>query len=198
MTITQSDTSKVITVANPISNGFAYLHTVVKVDFSTASLVDSNIINSTSTFTLNADSLYYIVSIKLPTITPTESGVFYIHNNVILQYNDSTEYTAVDLLNMDFSQTSFANDVEERFIIHKYNIVRNYNTIKKTIAKNISGCSIDKSLSLINNTLMMGIYVIDTLVLNSQWNTANILVHNLQICGNFNDLVNNLQCNCNG
>jgi hypothetical protein len=45
---------------------------------------------------------------------------------------------------------------------------------------------------------MMGIYVIDTLVLNSQWNTANILVHNLQICGNFNDLVNNLQCNCNG
>jgi predicted metal-dependent hydrolase len=168
MTITQSDTSKVITVANPISNGFAYLHTVVKVDFSTASLVDSNIINSTSTFTLNADSLYYIVSIKLPTITPTESGVFYIHNNVILQYNDSTEYTAVDLLNMDFSQTSFANDVEERFIIHKYNIVRNYNTIKKTIAKNISGCSIDKSLSLINNTLMMGIYVIDTLVLNSQ------------------------------
>lgn len=198
MVITQSDTSKKITISNPIEVGFGYVHAVVKVGFSTAILVDSNIVNSTSEFTLDSDSLYYLVSIKLPTTIPVVEGVFYIYNNVVLQYNDPTEYSVADLLNLDSEETSFINDIEEQFIIHRYNIVKNYNTILKEIAKNTNICLTNSSLNSLRDTLMMGIYVIDILVANEQWNTANIIVFNMQMCSGITNLSSNFKCNCNG
>lgn len=197
MNITHTDTSKTVTLEDAVIIDFAYVHAVVKVGFSTATLIDSDI-NNTSEFTLTSDGLYYLVSIKLPTTVPNVEGVFYINNNVVLKYNETTEYSAADLLNLNSDETSFTNDIEEVFIIHRYNIIKNYNTVLKEIAKNTNICLTNSSLNAIRDTLMMGIYIIDVLVLNSQWNTANIIVNNMQMCNGIMGVNSNLKCNCNG
>lgn len=198
MTVTQSDTSKKITISDPIEQGFGYVHAVVKVGFTNAVLIDSNVINSTSEFTLDSDGLYYIVSIKLPTIRPTQQDVFYISNNIVFKYNETVEYSVVDLLNMEASETSFANDISEKFIAHKYSIVKNYNFVNNELLKIPNTCTINTSLESIKDTLSMGIYIIDKLVENEQWNTTNIIISNLQICNGLNNITNNFKCNCNG
>lgn len=168
MTITQSDTSKTITIEDVAVLDFAYLHAVVKEGFSSSLLIDSNITTDTSTFTLDSDGLYYLVSIKLPTTVPTVEDVFYISNNVILKYSGTTEYSAADVLNLESTGTSFENDLVEQFIIHRYNIIKNYNTVLKEISKNTNVCLTNDSLNSIRDTLMMGIYILDILTLDEQ------------------------------
>lgn len=198
MTITHSDTSKTVTIEDTAILDFAYLHAVVKEGSSSSILVDSNITTDTSTFTLDLDGLYYLVSIKLPTTTPTVEDVFYIRNNVILKYSGNIEYSAADIINLESVGTSFENDIVEQFIIHRYNIIRNYNIVLKEIAKNINTCLINDSLNLIRDTLMMGIYILDILILDEQWNAAKIVVNNMQMCNGLTGVNTNLKCNCNG
>lgn len=194
MNITQSNTNRQISISNPLLEGFKYIHCVIRLNPSSATLYDYTITDNNSNFALYSDGLYYLVSFKLSD-TPEELGKFYINDNKILKSGESLEYNAIDLLNLSDSEYDFGENKESTFLLHKYDITRTIRLIKKYLDNT---CLIRDPNQKLLDTLEMGQFVTDTLFNEQQWNKLNIIMGQLSSCGNSIVPTNQSSCNCNG
>ena len=195
MDITQSNTSRQISISNLLLEGFNYVHCVVKLNPSNATLYDYTITDNSSSFALYSDGLYYLVSFKLP-LSSIISGKFYINDNKIFKVGTTLEYTPIDLLNLSDLEYDFGIDKEVLFLLHKYSLTKNIRLIKKYLDNN--NCSAKDPNKKLLDTLEMGQFVTDELFNEQQWNKLNIIMGQLSSCNNPMISNNSLPCNCNG
>lgn len=188
MTITQINNT--ITLTSTASVGFRYIHTVQKVTLTETTLISEVFTDGVSTFVLPSDGYYIITEIKL---TTTPGDYYYITGDIVFS-TVATEISVEDLLEVDITNTNIERVDEDWF--NKYNTNLYYiNLIKSKFTRTICSCScLSRTDKLTLDTLMMGLTLIESLVINEQFNEANRIIEQLGVCNNL--ITSN--CNCDG
>ena len=190
-------TNSTLTIFGTESVGYSNVYILQKMDPTTELPVnmDYKVSVAGTTFTLTSDGYYAINKFILST-TPSDT-TYYISGEVVYVPGGDIlmESGLYDLLLIeDYTETGITYEVTNYFTY--YTIETYYlNLLKSKFLKSMCGCGcVSASDRVTIDTLTMGIEVIKSLVLYSQFNEASRILNLLNTCTG----IVNTNCNCHG
>lgn len=180
--------NNIIEIIDDSAVGYKYVHAVQKVTTTQVSLLESNIVDSTSSVTLGTDGYYIVSSLSIP---DSDTGGYYTDGTNIYAPG-GTQITISELLEIDTTGTEVERtdyDIVSYYYINKYYV----DLLTEKFSKDICGCGCENDpKKLIIDTLTMGIKVLDTLVYYKQYYEAERIIEQLGTCSG----TTNTNCSC--
>lgn len=189
MVVTKSN--EWITITDFELVGYSYLHAIQSITTTGSFLLNYDIVESESIYQFEMDGYYIITSIRL--LNTNTSGEYWTDGSKIYNPNGD-EISVEDLLEI----TDFPIDLDiiredSEYLLYYY--LNNYylSFINDKFANIICGRCQSTSNNVTQDTLVMGLYLIEYLEENEQYYEAQRIIEQLSACVGLSTASN---CNC--
>lgn len=189
MEITQE--KNILTLSSTPTANTKYIHVVEQVTITDQTIFAEYVGVNESVTDLTKDSYFILTEMILPDAEGAWNYYIDGNNKIIGPHGDVSVTELLALQSTEFV-------VNEYNWFSKYHLNKYYtDLVKSRFLKNICACGcINKSDKIILDTLVMGIDLIDTLLLENQYYEAQRILEQLSTC--FNIVEINKGCNCDG
>ena len=179
MELITSKTINTLLISDTGVEGYQFVHAIIKVTSENEALYYSNISEDDSSTALTSDGCYKGISIRLP-LSSSNQADYYINDNKI--YQNGIQISIADLLEVNEVGTNFEGYKDTKYIVSVYYINKNFVTIEQEVLNLTTQCKTDSGKTRLRDILYMGLSVIDYLLEQNMYGSANLIVEQLTNC----------------